>query len=295
MPIFLTLRIVDVSRGRVSSELYADWAAISLRVGALIGGGLYILSVYRGREGEIEADRFAAKALHAWMDRLVRSGAGDFRDAILGDAGRVVAKEELIHGLAIDNSRLRPGQLVFNFVEVGGLGELSSTTAGEYNVASELLWQFDRPAIRRASAFPTVEGSLERISRELIRVSRYRSRALRTVQTLDAADMAEICGVRMPSRVKLRKEPSSYLRAGALAIWQNDQYVFPMFQICQETALVRAEIAQVLTALPLDTSGWTQFLWLLQRNKLLGWARPAVLLQTDPMSVLRAARLRPSG
>ena len=84
------------------------------------------------------------------------------------------------------------------------------------------------------------------------------------------------------------------LLMGALAIWQNDQYVFPIFQICQKTALVRPEIIEVLTALALDTSGWTQFLWLLQRNKLLGWGRPAVLLQTDPMAVLRAARLRSS-
>jgi hypothetical protein len=79
-------------------------------------------------------------------------------------------------------------------------------------------------------------------------------------------------------------------KGGLLGAWDGREYLHPAFQFDRNTGRVMHEVKELLDLLPKDPSGWRQTFWLYQPHALLEGKRPSDVFQSDPQSVLEAAR-----
>jgi hypothetical protein len=79
-------------------------------------------------------------------------------------------------------------------------------------------------------------------------------------------------------------------RGELLGAWNGREFLHPTFQFQPDTGRLMPEMKTLLDILPKDRSGWRQALWLFQRHGQLDSKRPADVFQTNPESVIKAAR-----
>lgn len=112
-----------------------------------------------------------------------------------------------------------------------------------------------------------------------------RQRLLRSVRFLAADKWAKWRGVRSNPSAALGK----YKRQDRVfAVRDSKQDLYPAFQF-DENAEPRAEMSQVLQAVPEGARGWPLLSWFEARNELLNGRKPSDLLAIDPAAVVRAA------
>jgi len=75
-----------------------------------------------------------------------------------------------------------------------------------------------------------------------------------------------------------------------LGCWGGREYLHPSFQFDRKTGRLMPEMKDLLELLPRDASGWRQSFWLFQPHAALDGKRPADVFQSDPQSVVEAAR-----
>jgi hypothetical protein len=75
-----------------------------------------------------------------------------------------------------------------------------------------------------------------------------------------------------------------------LGAWGGREYLHPAFQFDRETGRLMPEVKSLLELLPKDRSGWRQSFWLFQPHAALDGKQPADVFQSDPQTVIEAAR-----
>jgi hypothetical protein len=75
-----------------------------------------------------------------------------------------------------------------------------------------------------------------------------------------------------------------------LGAWGGREYLHPSFQFDRKTGRLMPETKTLLELLPGDASGWRQIFWLFQPHAALDGKRPVDVFQSDPQSVIEAAR-----
>jgi len=106
--------------------------------------------------------------------------------------------------------------------------------------------------------------------------------------TLTSKEVAELAGSRATNRAALANRWKAEGRI--FAVETGGHTLFPAFQFSEIDGQPRPVIAEVLTALGHEYSGWQTALWFSGRNGWLGAERPVDLLRSAPGAVAEAAQ-----
>jgi hypothetical protein len=139
----------------------------------------------------------------------------------------------------------------------------------------------EEPVAAPASTEPTpLEAARER-----------RTQLLKEEQWLDSGKVHQQQQGGSPTAPGANNTASRLRRKGELlGAWDGREYLHPAFQFDRDTGRAMHEMKELLDLLPKDPGGWRQTFWLYQAHALLEGKRPADVFQSDPQSVLKAAR-----